>query len=710
MIRRIKKSILLLTVAALGIYASGSCAGPRDTPDYYLCYNRIGGEWRFGRVPSACDINPWGSPEYVVENFLAVTFDDNVEDIALERERYMQEVHAMLRDSVRYYLLARKPDASDEEISAWQQANFAKAHQETFWTHYRDATDGNLKMVRGDRGHGHGMVQIDDRWHFPRLEEGKGWHLFENIIYGMELYFDAWQDAETAPCLSSPNNWRDRARAAYSVYNGGPSKICRWTDPNDPWARNDEGFAAKYDSRTWLSYIENVEYETALDILCFMEGNPGCTALAMVDPNDPANWSGRQVNLASGESCRFQGGEFQCMRDSTDLLCLDLQYGAPSGLAVSPDLSATAAYSVTLHDKHSCFAGAVPGLAQVGDTIRAELAINVRATPGGTALGFTVQPGRTYQVLDFVVSDFSSQIRYYLIRENDQLGYIYAGTVSDYAGWTTRAEYSVLDTVIIPQEGEIIRVVAENGIKLRDAPNGNELDVVPQRRQRKVRAVVVSGDDNAVYYQIKYRGKLGYIYGGKILNGITLKDWVMRKGERSPKPYAESGDVIRIINHSGAELLAAPGGASLAEVLPGSLLYVFKTEIEPVQQQIYYEVVFNGQRGFIDGGRLGETPDQSSGVVISSVAVADRWDKIRLKSDNELRIAPGEALVNQVPADTELRVLSRLVSGDQNDVYYQVRYNGRLGFVYGGYLSPQSTLDQWADTIEWQRFDWWRSR
>lgn len=690
---------LALPLLLIGLYSSFSTAAPYETPDYYLCNNRIGGEWNFGRVPSACDVAPWGDPVYVTDNFAPVIFDDNVA-VSGERQRYMQEVHAMLRDSVKYYLLARKPDAGADEIAAWQQANFAKAHQETFWTHYRDATDGNIKMVRGDYGHGHGMVQIDDRWHFPKLEEGKGWHIFENIIYGMELFYDAWEDAATTTCVSSPSNWRDRARSAYAVYNGGASKICRWTNPNDTWAQNDIGFADKYDSQTWLNYIGDIYQETTLDIPCFMEGNPGCTAVATVDADDPANWPGRQIYLASGETCRFENGTFECVASPVDIMCLNIQYGAPTGTSLSPTSGATESYNKTLHEKHSCFAGAVAGLATVGESVRSELNITMRATPGGSSLGITSKAGKVYQVLDYVVNDLNAQYRYYLISENGRLGYIYAGKISDHGNWATSASYSDLIDVLIPQPGDHIRIVPESGISLRDAPGGNLLATIPADKKRRVFSVVVQGADNSVYYGVAYDDLIGYVYGGKVLNGMTLQDWILPDGV-SPTPlHPDTGDVIEIANSSGINMREVPGGSFMVTVPRGSLLYVFSTVVQGTNDYLYYEVTYNGQRGYIYGGQLAGTRTVENWAVLSQVQLASAGDTLELLKDGNQYVTPGEDVIQPVSAGKRVKVLSAAVQGEDNDVYYQVKYRGNTGFIYGGSLTPASTLSNWAVIIK----------
>lgn len=684
-------------VGLAGLYSSFSTiAAPHDTPDYYLCNNRVGGEWNFGRVPSACDVEPWGDPAYVADKFLPLIFDDNVSRTT-ERERYMLEVHAMLRDAVEYYLLSRKPDASSDEVSAWQRANFAKAHQETFWTHYRDGIDGNIKMIRGDYGHGHGMVQIDDRWHFPKLEEGKGWHIFENIIYGMELFYSAWESAATASCVSSATNWRDRSRSAYGVYNGGASKICRWTDPNDYWARNDIGFADKYDGQTWLNYITNANHDTSLDIPCFMEGASGCVALEPIDAEDPANWSGRQINMASGEACRFENNAFECVADPVDMVCLDIQYGSPTGTSLSPSSNATNTYTKTVHEKHSCFAGAVTGLATVGQTIRTELNINVRATPGGAAMGFSSLAGKVYQVLDYVVRDTNSQSRYYMIRENGRIGYIYAGSVDDHNNWTTPANYSELDDVLIAQAADKVRIVPTEGISLRDAPDGEIIGVVPNNKKRRVFSTHIQGSDNSVYYQVAFSGGKGYIYGGKVLNNMTLKEWVLLDGELPEKIHAEAGDLIQL--STAINLRHAPGGNWLTTIPDSSLLYVHSVVIQGSNDYVYYEVTYNGHRGFIYSGQLSGTRTVTNWAVIPEMQLAQAGDKLKILQDNPFLLTPDGEVIDMIPAGKKVEVISSVVKNDNNDVYYQVKYLGKTGFIYSGSVTPTSTLSSWVTIL-----------
>jgi len=677
------------------------------TPDYYQCDNRIGGEWNFGRVPSACDVAPWGSPVYVSDNFSLIIFEDDAVakggSISSERLRYMQELFAMLRDSSSYYINQRKPTVSQAELDAWQRAIFALAHQETFWTHYRHGIDTNIKMVRGDFGHGHGIVQIDDRWHFTQIEEGKGWQIFENIIYGMELYYSAWESAATASCVSGATDWRSRARSAYSVYNGGASKICRWTDPNDIWAQNDIGFRDKYDAQIWLNYIADLDHQTTIDVACFMQSNVNCAAIDPNDPNNPANWSGVQINLSSGEACVYNAGQFECVNDQQDFMCLNLLYGATVD-SLSPSASATTDYVVNLHEKHQCFKDAVDGLSVVGESLSSNLSINVRATPGGTSLGITTQVGKNYQVLNYVVNDEQNQYRYYLINESGQQGYIYAGDKNDYLNWAMPASHSdLLDSdILIAQTGDGINIERTTGINLRDQPGGNYLVTIPYNTQLAVEGVITQEVDNYVYYQVSYQGYTGFIYGGKILNGNTLADWATYvKLLPPPPPHPIAGDVIQIVNLNGSNLRATPGGTFLANVPAGALVYVFETIVQGSNDYLYYQVTYNGQTGYIYGGQLLGTNTVDSWAIVSTADVAKVDENILITSSTgiNMRATPGGTYLQTVPTNTQHKVLSNVVQGSDNYVYYQINYAGQIGFIYGGRVSPDSNLISWAEVL-----------
>lgn len=496
-------------------------AAANPTPDYWQCSNRIGGTWTFGQVPSACDVDAFGDSNYVRTTFAPVLYQDN-KTASSERPRYVQEMHAVLRDAAAYYLKTRKPTVSVTEQAAWQRAIFAAATQETWWTHYRASTDGRTKMVRGDFGHGHGMMQIDDRWHFTEIQNGKGWQLTQNMTYAFELYFAAWEKAATASCVASPTDWRSRARSSYSQYNGGVSKVCRFSNPNDTWAQNDINFAQKYDQQPWVVHITDPNQAAKLNISCLMEGKEDCPPVSAT----PASWSNRYLQLSTGESCVFKNDALSCVTNSRDYACLS---ALTSIVPTNPEILAvtnSAQYAVKLNDRHQC-PTVVANLKAVGKTLLLAKNINMRSTPSGT-LQTTIPSGSVVQVLDWETRAAPTYDRYYKVRYQNVDGWVYAGNSSDSTSWVSGGSYASLVAKLVIQPSYRGKVVISGGINLRStAATGAVLIAIPTNTILTIQTVQVIGETNAVYYLTSYNGKTGWIYGGQVLPNQTLTSWVV---------------------------------------------------------------------------------------------------------------------------------------------------------------------------------------
>lgn len=250
-------------------------SAPNDTPNYWQCANRAGGSWSFGRAPDICDFDLFVTPSLVVKTYSKHIFDDSeVQDF--ERLRYMDEMYASIKKMAEWYLDSRNPKASAEEKKYFVRAVMSMAHQESYWSHYRKTSKGRIQMMRGDYGHGHGLFQVDDRWHFNAVLDGRAANMIMNGLYSLDEYYAAWIKSATAKCIAKPTDYYNRARAAYSAYNGGPTKICRWTNPKDTWARNDVGFKAKLDGQSWSKFVTHPDLESDLDIACIAAGSETC--------------------------------------------------------------------------------------------------------------------------------------------------------------------------------------------------------------------------------------------------------------------------------------------------------------------------------------------------------------------------------------------------------------------------------------------------
>jgi hypothetical protein len=235
------------------------------------CLKASGGTWSFGQAPTGCQ--PLTNPATLEERYPDLVFNERAGN---EKRRYTAALHAYLREAADYYLDQRRRNADPAERSAWRKAVMALAHQESFWSHYRESRkDGELKIMRGDANFAHGLLQIDERWHPKMTMNARGEDLTAHLMYGLDMYFQGWEKAAKASCVRKGNT-EDRARAAYAAYNGGSSKLCRWKDPKDRWARNDEGFLAKWKGQGWQYAGAAESGRSPVDVACLAEGRAGC--------------------------------------------------------------------------------------------------------------------------------------------------------------------------------------------------------------------------------------------------------------------------------------------------------------------------------------------------------------------------------------------------------------------------------------------------
>jgi len=502
--------------------ATVSIKGKVNTPDYWKCTHKSFGSWgTFGRLPVGCDVDPFGDPEYVKSEFSTLIFND-FEERHEEERRYTDTMVHIIKDAAIYYLHSRKPSASQEEIDAWVRAALAMGHQESYMSHYRKAKDGRIKMLRGDFGHGHGMMQVDDRWHFAALQEGKGWQIFGNMMYSFEEYYEAWKRAPRAWCVpsdtSDSEHFYKRTRAAYSVYNGGPSKVCRWTRPNDRWARNDKNYKAKLDNQSWERKVDDMEASSPLNVPCYMEGNEHCS-----NDSTQGSWDNRLLKLNSGEFCFSKDNAFVCIEESRDALCLATKEGINiEGGMLTLSAADSASYPKLMNDRDICHTY-IEGVYKVGETIKLERNINLRTTPGG-ALISTLQKNDTYQILDFEVKEKNSNKRYYRVESSAGIGYVYAGDKNSYAAWTKRSSDAPIKK-IIPQVNDMIKIMVSGAINIRQTPGGTRVGSIPSAAKTKVLESVVKGKQNSLYYKIAYNDVVGYIYGGDLMPANTLHKW-----------------------------------------------------------------------------------------------------------------------------------------------------------------------------------------
>lgn len=530
-----KKAFITLLLSLAGAAQAAYTATPND----WACTNKVGGAWTHGRAPSGCDASAFGPDSFVRGNYTGVVFNDAASSLTTERQRYMQAMYPVIRDASDRYLRSRKPDVSARELEAFQRGTYALLRQETFWSHYRDAQLSTgapymLKMMRGDSGHGHGMMQVDDRYHFVQLQEGKGWNMMQNFTYAIDIYYAAWETAP-ASCLggvTSPSGttaqideyWRGRARSAWSAYNGGPTKVCRWQNTADANVAKDNGYRDNYDNRLWLPDVADLNKAAGIDVVCLMDNGPSCPV-----PSGGNVQAGKLLQVGSA-ACVLNGTTLECVDDVRDAACLAGRAAFDESSITQVYVAQTSGFARIDHNRHQLCRAQVPGLQSLASAIATLQPLDLRSAPDGMVLGQAA--AGTYQVLDFMVSGAVQQKRLYRIRAliNGTLtdGWIDAGTAATHASFVSSA--APAGAGAIAYAGDWVKVVPN--LNFRATPGGTLLVTIPAGSIVQVKEVFGTASANNLYYRLEYThtdGKLhdGWIFAGNLYPTSTLANWVL---------------------------------------------------------------------------------------------------------------------------------------------------------------------------------------
>ncbi len=484
------------------------------TPNYWKCNNRIGGTWEFATAPQACDANSFGEDQTLKHRYGVQVLDLSVSRSA-ERARYMNELYAVIRDAADYYIRRRKPNVSDTERQAFRRAILAVAHQESFFSHYRKSS-GAYKLMRGDFGHGHGLMQIDDRFHFVNIDKGYAWDLVGNLRLALEIYYQAWEQAAKASCVSRGSNFQARTRSAYSAYNGGPSQICRWTRASS-WAANDLGFFDKWTDRQWERYVSQPNKVSSFNVGCVVDGGESCFG----DDSNPTVTAFLGISNEREYACAKSNSKTSCVNSARDLACLSAAGFSVTGLSASKTIAIPSGAS--LFDRHKLCGAMLSSLAPVGSRIETVKNVYLRETPGGGALEI-IQSGADLDVLDFEIRNDAVRSRYYrVIASTGKIGWVFGA--SDTAN-------SDLIRINDSKGGERIvklgpaLVAMSGGVNLRKTPGGERIVVIPTGTRVTIEDFEIRGRDNEVYVLVRSALGGGWLYAGRILPTMTISEWI----------------------------------------------------------------------------------------------------------------------------------------------------------------------------------------
>lgn len=514
---------LLIVFATLMMAIS---AQSNQTPNYWKAYNCVGGEWNFGRAPKACDARTFGEDLWLKENYPKLLFSDLVSRTP-ERDRYMTEMNSVLEATVTYYFDKRKPSASQAERQAFMTAIKVIAGAESYWSHYRVGSDSRYKIMRGDYGHGFGIMQVDDRAHFRAIEQGIGWELTQHYIYAMDIFFAQWERWPQALCYTRMDDYYSRTRSAWAAYNGGPSQLCRWTNPNHTWSKNDRNFKAALDSQSFKKFVKDPKLASSVNVRCMAEESFPCQHGAPEEPLPPVeppvlppvSGTSQFVQIDSS-ACEVMGEIVECL-PLNDAICLN---PTAKDLTEFKKMPASSAQQIQSLNRFDTCRETVTHLSRVGQFIKLQVAINLRSTPAG-ALNGSVPKGAVVQVLGFEHRNFD--LLYYLVQYNGKSGYIYAGNRQTHPSWAVRVTPSSSQRLaaLLADKGTFLRILNSVGINMRQTPAGTLLQLIPRSTQLEVLDIAVQGAEQKIYFKVRYGGREGYIYGGMLTELWSIAQW-----------------------------------------------------------------------------------------------------------------------------------------------------------------------------------------
>ncbi len=542
-----KKTIALLVVSLLAITFNSPDANAKvNTADFWKCESRQGGSWTVGRAASICLVKPFQQPSEVQSYWSQVTYDDVKYNSSTnirkqENSRYSTEMNALVEGFASQYYVKRNPAAKSDEIEAWMKAILAVSYHESIWTHYRKGTDGQMRMLRGDFGHGHGLMQVDDRWHFAYVSDGGAARLQDNMIYGLDLFYSLWTKAGKASCVGGSSNYLARTRATYSMYNGGEGSVCRWKNTSHKWYKNDKNFWDHFQKQGWRQHVTNAstfKYNFSClvqdgGLKCFDSEidprppvavpNPISNPAPINNPSSAYKYLVDNIYILKSRSlyCTWNNQFLSCLPAQLGTQCLIDLFGIDSDNAYIDLEAETTQIASTrmINPETKCIPS---GEINVGDYISTQANINLRKTPGGAKL-ITVPKNRNYQVLNIYRNE-KTNISYYLISAGSSSGYIHIGTPNEAKNFVKKS-YANAAEKILAAKGEMIEVKNISGINMRKDPGGSLQLNIPARERLVVLSRILRGEEGHVYYKVEYKNTIGYVYSGRLAPIPNIKTW-----------------------------------------------------------------------------------------------------------------------------------------------------------------------------------------
>ncbi len=398
----------------------------------------------YGALDLGCDADQFGDVSRIKLVYPMLVLDRRSNDADYYKE-YITNVNATVKAVARAYYLQRVPDAKAATLAAWEKAAVAVAAHESKLSHYRISDDGRYKLMTGDHLVSHGIMQVNQNFNANAILDSS-FDFVGNVVGGLDTYFVEWNRAIKQDCYmkslgKNPSlelMLENRARSAYSAYNGGPGRLCRFADTKSHYRSHDAAFFDTLHNRPWAKWVKDEKRAAPVNVKCLIEGNTLC---AMAKPARIEFIKSRPLLLGDGRTCVTENGtDLVCSKDARIFSCLahldpDILENDPMKLDAVPQGS-----NVTnISDRDELCNRRVKGLIKVGSQVVLRKEILMRETIGGSPIG-NAKTNRVYSVTDYDLRlDGKTERYYHLVTPNGSEGWVYGGSDSDLNEWIQAA-------------------------------------------------------------------------------------------------------------------------------------------------------------------------------------------------------------------------------------------------------------------------------
>ena len=421
----------------------------------------------YGALDLGCDADQFGDVSRIKLVYPSLVMDRRADDDAFKE--YITNVNSTIKTIAYKYYLARIPDAKPATLAYFTNVAVVVAAHESKLSHYRIAKDDRYKLMTGDHLVSHGIMQVNQNFHANK-ELDSSFDFVGNVVAGLDTYFNEWNRAVKASCFAGMNGkaptlermLQNRARSAYSAYNGGPGKLCRYSTPKMKFAAHDVAFLETLKTRPYLKWIKD-NRQAPVNVKCLMEGDTLC---AMAKPARDQFLTSRPLLLADGRTCMtLNGKSLYCAADMRVFSCLSKVN--PETLENDPlrlDKLPPGTQINDLANREQICSKAVQGLIPVGSQIILQKDVVMREEVGGAPIG-SLKMTRPYQVLDYDIRLGGKSERYYKIATpGGDTGWIFGGEDADRDQWirvATPAQVADLQRAADSAKAEKARLAAE---------------------------------------------------------------------------------------------------------------------------------------------------------------------------------------------------------------------------------------------------------